>query len=278
MGCALAEMGLDLWFLAGVGLDDARRLCEHLDSHYQLEYVLLPLRVEAGPPLTVLHRRSAAFAVEPIGAAGSPAVSVGPRPARHGHDLTIALQPAPNADAPGAWLGALPLGLAGLPSDPVLMSLGHRLDPADLDALTAAGYPARLAASGPDGSLVMLDSGPSRVERVFLSPNLTLLPDAPVELVVSIDRELPPSTQSVAPHAPLAVRLVFGPSPPPTLPSSLAQNEPRVPARNEPETPSRALDTDLERALTNLLSPIIARLVAEARRQRPHEPVEGDPL
>ncbi len=38
----MAEMGLDLWFFQGLSPDDARRLSEHLDTHFRLDFQVFP--------------------------------------------------------------------------------------------------------------------------------------------------------------------------------------------------------------------------------------------
>lgn len=267
----VADLGVDLWCLAGLDQEAAGQLVEHLDHHLGLEY-----QIHALPGgLTLLCRRLRRLSIE-VGAAsgafGSTPIMVVVRLG----DLTdrrlrlVLAAPTPPAGRRVRVPGLASAGQAG--SAQVAGWLGGLIDavqePAGLDALVIGtdapvaadalaaferiGLVVRGAATGSDGGCVLAGAGTVRVERMIVSGNLVPVMGGPAEVSSAVDRELPLGVRRVAGREPLAVRLVFGaprPSEPEARPAASA-----VPA--SPVAP-------LERVLASVLAPLLARYLAE---------------
>src|SRR5262249_42961238 len=122
-----------------------------------------------------------------------------------------------------------------------------------------AGWSIRSAASTADGGFVLLARHGTRVDQVFVAPNLQPLPGADDGLHVTADRALPPDVRNLGTRLPVALRLTFGPPAPTPMPP------PPPPPPPPPASAPPALDPQIERALREMLSPLIARMLAEGR-------------
>ena len=206
LGWVMAELGMDAWCLAGMGADDARVLCEHLDSFYKLDYRVTMAGLPGAAPIALLTLRSAGVVIEPAADHDGPDLVA----TLELHDRKLGLQVRPlEPDRP--WSEAILEGPASPWRDAVLIGLGHPVCPEDLDAMRDAGLAPRAAASGPDGGLVALAGRVTRVESLFLSTNLRPHHEIAHDLFVTADRSLPPLARALTGHDPIALRLVFGP-------------------------------------------------------------------
>lgn len=190
LGRVVAEMGADVWCLAGLGKDALRLLAEHLDAHFRLDYhpddgregVGLLWRRRSGRSVAWLPRR-----------AGMPRRAVVGEPG----GLT-SLEPVPRGReaAPGL------LAVAGEPDERLL--IGDGLGPDDAPRLGAGA----LAAFGAGGGVVFVPDPTARRDAVFVSPNLDRLAGPPAAVVVGQDRRWPRALDELSVPLPMAVRLV----------------------------------------------------------------------
>ena len=251
VGWAIADMGLDLWCLELGGPEAARALCNHLETNFQLDYALL--LPEAGGP-SVIYRRSRNLAV-----GRGEGSAIGARVlTRRGATVPIAVLPMP-----ARALGGPPRSIPAAAVDAVLIGVGADLGPADLSALAGARFEARAATVGDGAAIIVLCGADSRVERIYVSPGQS--PSG--EALVADDRPLPASLRALGTSRPIAVRLALGDPRPagafrplaaPALPAEVAP-PPAVAARQP------LSEDDLERRLRELLGPLVARIIAEAR-------------
>lgn len=268
----VADMGLDLWCLAGLAPASARALADYLAHQLGLEYQAIPLTAEptsAEPAPTLLARRSRRIVVEPFATnlrGVDEPIRVLLRTADQ-PDRVVRLVFAPAARSGAAWpRGHAPAphpprrwlaGLAdtsGTPpvSDALLVGPGAPASPEELERIGLAGLVPQSAAIGPDGACVLVAGETARIERVIVSPNLVPVLGGPPEIMAAADRELPAGVRRVAEREPIAVRLVFGPP----RPLSAGDQETR-PAQDllAPKPP--------ERVLADLLAPLLARCLAD---------------
>jgi hypothetical protein len=258
----IAEMGLDLWYFQGLNLDDARHLTDHLETHFRLDFRIVS---DVRGPGTLLVSRTSGLNVEPI----EPPLS---RPRRKGSKSGSDRARTSAASPDGLHLRVSPLGRRPIdlwlrPSadrqadpacypepieaDTLVVNLGRSLAAADLRAWRAAGRPVLAAASSQSASILILPGKPSSIDSLFLTANaVPLLVPSSESLTIVRDRGFPETTRLVSAFDPLAVRLLLG--------------EPR-PVQGSAINPMSILDADLERALTDLLSPLVARLANELR-------------
>ncbi|CAN5873473.1 hypothetical protein BH23PLA1_BH23PLA1_14040 [soil metagenome] len=274
----IADMGVDLWCLAHVGSEEVHALCEHLETHFELVYQVLVEQPEGAPPLAVLFRQDRTLSVEPLGSPDGqlPAclrvrVATGSGPA----DMaTVHLMPLSG------------LGANGTPqptrTDELIQNLGRQSRqaetdqtqdwallggftfPIDSEALDGTDFDLILAA-GHGQAVALLTGARSHVDRVFVTPNLEPVADPNNRLIITRDRDLPPSALAFGTSQPIALRLVLRslPVPVPTPPKT------KVPRRERelPDLTPKLADLDrLEDSLAELLRPVIARLLAEAHR------------
>jgi hypothetical protein len=286
----VADLGVDLWCLAGLEARAGRALVEHLERHLGLEY---QAHVLPGGS-TLLTRRARRLDVEPFAAvapdqAGEPSRVLVRAADRLDRVVRLVLAPpgaaaaravAARAEEPPAasrgprawrWLGGLVEAARGPGGfDAVLMGPGVPSSPEDLAIIERAALVPRAAAVGPDGGCALVAAGAARIERAIVSGNLVPVLGGPPEIVAAVDRELPSGVRRVATREPIAVRLVFGPPRP--LGSEPATSDPspaEVAAAPAPAAP-------LERALADLLAPLLARCLADLAKGPGAGPERGD--
>jgi hypothetical protein len=93
---------------------------------------------------------------------------------------------------------------------------------------------------------------------VFVSPNLRPAFGVPETLSVTLDRELPPLLRSIGGHQPIALRLTLDGEP-------RAAQAPAVGLAALTAPPAPPTDDDLERRIRDMLTPILAKLLADVR-------------
>jgi hypothetical protein len=228
LGWAVAGMGLDVWLLAGLPPELAGALAAHLDAHFGLDYRVVPAPGTTGGPLVALVRREAARRVEWRDGGATAGDAARPHLLIHvagtgTPGYRLALVPAgrrdrdgdADADGPRRPIGPLPRSDRPGAAAADLIVLGDALDARDLHAL-AGGAPALRAAIGPDGGLALRPVPASRVETLFVSPNLdATVGDAGPPPVVADDRRWPAALAALGGARPIAARLVLGPAPAP---------------------------------------------------------------
>jgi len=271
VGRVIADMGMDLWCLVHAERPYVAALREHLETHFQLDYEFFHEPAGENPALALLYRRSKALAVErkswgvelPDGVALPPLVTVRAATRRSG---TVAFQLVPVGRPSSPEAPASPYAEAVrhairrghgefdwivVGEAPVLFAPGklHVLADCDRDLLAAA--------AGLDGAVALLTGPRSKVARVFVSPNLRPAFGLPETLGVTRDREFPARLRALGGHQPIALRLALDGEPRPAKPV------PAIPAVLEPPTGPPA--DDLERRIRDILTPILAKLMAEAR-------------
>ena len=282
LGRVIADMGLDLWCLSHADPAGLDALCEHLWAAYGLSYepmmtvgtsatkfasatLLRPSRSisidrlddgsEHLPPgvrikVCTPHGTHAEFQFVPL------VHPIGERPGRLGerphHSLAML--------AKSVATGVLQTGASWIfvgESDllAALEALGHGL----LDDFSTT-----LAASHPhDGAVVLLETGASVVTGVFVSANLKPVLDPSDRLAVAHDRALPTGSNTFAGSMPFALRIALDPADP-----SPPERKPLVhitPPSSDVPRSSMNLDALIEQKIRDLLSPVVAKILADAR-------------
>jgi hypothetical protein len=207
LGCVVAEMGLDVWCLRHPDPDTPRRLSEHLDAHYRLDYrPSLPREpAEAGHGLALLHRHrpSRAVAWLDAGPGRSPRLLIdGPGGSSRGLKLVVVPVLRELRDPSPARLG---LGRSSGQPDADLVLIGDGLRTRAMRALARIGPDLR-AAIGREGGLAIVPAPHSRLGPVFVSPNLDRTLGPPDTLHVADDRRWPAALETLA-NPPIAARL-----------------------------------------------------------------------
>ena len=135
-----------------------------------------------------------------------------------------------------------------------------------LDAVKSLGFAegtsaSVLAATAPqDGAVAIVHSDVSPVVQFILSPNLRPYLDLRGQLTIAVDRDLPASLKPLRGPSPIALRLSFDPADASPVPVA---TPPPIPIELPPD--SASLDAIIERKLRDLIGPLVAKLVAEAR-------------
>jgi hypothetical protein len=275
-GRVVADMNMDLWCLTHATVENLRALCHHLETNFQLEYDFLLEPASAHPPVAVVYRRTAGLAVERLerGAddlyrAAWPIVVQVRATMRDGGIVVLTLAPFPHADSHGLRWSGSPAARsllelvggrvegAGPRADWVLIGdVASLLSRESVRTMMGLGFEIWAAAGPRDGAVVLLAGPESRVEQIFVSPNLELAVGLPESLVVTRDRKLPAHVEELAEHHPIALRLVLNdqkPSRPLADPVPVAL-----------VTPEPSLDSHLEQRIKDLLAPIIVQIIAES--------------
>jgi V8-like Glu-specific endopeptidase len=207
LGRVVAEMGIDIWCLLHVEPADLRRLSEHLDTHYRLDYRDLP-RGEPGDErvgAAILYRHRPKRAVRWLapGESGPQHLLIddASHPERPVRLLVVPL--LRESDDPG--LAGLRLGRGGGHPDAELVLIGDGLRVRAMRSLARIGPDLR-AAVGRDGGVAIVPSTGSGLGPVFVSPNLDRTISPPEGLHVAHDRRWPHALEGLGAH-PIAVRL-----------------------------------------------------------------------
>ena len=272
VGQVVADMGMDLWCLAHVESIAVMALREHLESHFGLDYEFLHEPAGDLPSLALLYRRGKALAVErrpwgvelPGGVSLPPLITVRASTKRTG---TVAFQlvpvgrpTAPEA-APSPYAEAVRHAIRRGHGEFDWIIIGEApilLAPEKLHILADCDRELLAAAAERDGAVALLTGPRSKVSQVFASPNLLPAFGVPETLIVARDRELPPMLRALGGTQPIALRLALDPDPRP--PSAAPPTSPRI----DPH-PAISPDDDLERRVRDMIAPILAKLLAEAR-------------
>jgi Trypsin-like peptidase domain len=265
----IADMGMDLWCLAHSDLSFATSLREHLGSRFGLGYECFHEPAGVHPALTLLYRRSKALTVERQvwggelldGAAPPPLITIRATTKRFG---AVAFQLVPvgrsmladAAPTPYAEVVRQAIRLGHGEFDWIIVGEASVLfAPERLRILADCDRDLLAAVADRDGAVVLLTGPRSKVAQVFVSPNLLPTFNLPETFRVIQDRELPPILRSLGGAQPIALRLSFdgGPRPPSNI-------------NLVPPAPAPLItDDDLERRIRDMLAPILAKLLAEAR-------------
>ena len=275
----VADMGMDLWCLAHADSVCVATLREHLESHFALDYEFFHEPAGAQPAVALLYRRSKALAVErrpwgvemPEGVVLPPLITVRATTRRTG---TVAFQlvpvgrPTSGEAAPPPYAEAVRHAIRRGYGEFDWIVVGEApvlLAPEKLHVLADCDRELIAAAAESDGAVALLTGPRSKVAQVFVSPNLLPAFGVPEILTVARDRELPPALRALGGHQPIALRLALDGDPRPPWTAS-----PIPPALGRPPSPP-VVDDDLERRVRDMIAPILAKLLAEAR-PRPTEP------
>jgi hypothetical protein len=265
---AMADMNLDVWCLSDVDSDGLAIIAERLWAEYGLSY--RPMTLGGGSALTcapgILSRPSKVIIVGSLGDGRGPrlpgaSLRIGSRPGASAEFRLVTLlrplgEPA-SADRPLPALGAIPdpsatlrdgawifLGEPDLPD--TLSDLGL-LDPAATDLI---------ARNPRDGAVVLIQNGRSVINQIYVSTNAEPALNLSHRLAVTRDHPLPPSLDVFDGPRPFALRIALQPEPtfaPATRPSPLAD-----------PSPPPSLEALVEQKIRDLLTPVLARIVAVA--------------
>jgi hypothetical protein len=246
-------------------------LREHLETRFQLEYEFFHEPAGALPALALLYRRSKNLTVErkawgvemPEGVALPPLVAVQATTRRAGtaaFHLVPVGRPSSADDSPAPYAEAIRHAIRRGRGEFDWIVVGEApvlLAPERLHILADCDRDLLAAAAERDGAVALLTGPRSKVSRVFASPNLRPAFGVPETLSVTVDRQFPPLLRSLDGHQPIALRLSLDGEPrvarvPGIVPTALA-------------TPSAPTDDDLERRIRDMLTPILAKLLAEVR-------------
>lgn len=200
LGWTIAGMGIDVWCLTHLDRDVLNALADHLDTHFRLDYRVLPGPDTVGAPLAALVRRGAARHVSWCEDGGHPPRLVLQTADRSRTPRRFALVPT----SPGARADTT---FDGDSAD--LWLLGGALNARDLHHL-AGTSPHLQAAIGPDGGLAIIPGSATMLDSLFVSPNLDQTLGGPGPLVVVHDRRWPPAAETLDGPKPIAARLVLG--------------------------------------------------------------------
>ena len=272
IGRVVAEMGMDLWCLSHADLAYVSALREHLESHFQLDYEFFHEPAGSHSALTLLYRRSKALAVErrawdvelPGGVSLPPLITVRAATRRSG---MLAFQLVPVGRPTSADVEHPPYAEAvrhairrghGEFDWIVVGETSVLLSPERLHVLADCDRDLLAAAAERDGAVALLTGPRSKVDRVFVSPNLRPAFGGPETLTVTRDRELPPLLRALGGHQPIALRLSLD-GEPRAVP--MASPGPQALAPAAAPLP----DDELERRIRDMLAPILAKFLAEVR-------------
>jgi len=291
----IASMGMDLWCLSHVDDICIAALREHLDAHFHLDYEFFHEPAGVHPALALLYRRSKALAVErrawgvelPDGFELPPLVTVRAATRRCG---TVSFQLVPvvratatHEAASAPYADAVRLAIRRGQGEPDWIIVGETavlLAPEPLHILADSNRDLLAAASERDGAVALLTTPKSKVGQVFVSPNLRPAFGVPETLTVTHDRTLPPHLTELGGYRPVALRLALndeprpfaapsaaGPGPGRTTPSTLPGGT--ASPFDPPPPPPAPTDDDLERRIRDMLAPILAQFLHDARTPHP---------
>ena len=267
----VADMGIDLWCLTHADHDYVASLREHLENQFGLDYSFFHEPAGAHPALALLFRRSKALAVErrpwgvdlPDGVALPPLITVRASTRRTG---TVSFQLVPVGRPISLEAAASPYAEAvrhairrghGEFDWVVVGEASGLFAPEKLQVLADCDRELLAAAAERDGAVALLTGPRSKVSRVFVSSNLLPAFGMPEALTVARDRDLPALLRTLGGNRPIALRLSLDGEPRP-IPASI-QVSPKLDRR------VASNDDDLERRLRDLIGPVLAKLLAEAR-------------
>lgn len=286
VGRVMAEMGLDLWCLSHVDADGLDALCDHLWEAHGLGYLPI-LSAPAGVGAGALVRQSATIVAEPLALGPGripPRLRVGfhPRATAAGGGGVVELFVVPLDSEQGDVFAAETAAAAsrdGAAGGPTWLFLG------DADPVVAVGSRALDAVNDPDidslavtlvaadapghGTALAILGLSSPVVALTASPNLSPTLDPSGLLTIAEACKLPPSLGAINGPAPIAIRLVLTPTfarpaawPVPPARVDVSPQAPPLP----PTPPTSSLDDLIEQRLKDLIGPVVALILDEARR------------
>jgi hypothetical protein len=268
VGRVIADMGLDVWCLTQAEAVDLDAICEHLWAAYRLSYQaisigpLLPSGLASG----VLVRSSKTLVAEPL------AAEPGRFPARvrlrtrlrRGSAAELVLVPL--IGSPSHETGLFDLAQSVCRHEaaqgPDWIFVGdHDL----VLALLADSGDILVAAANPrDGAVVFVSGRSSTVSQVFVSQNLHPTLDLTGRLTIAHNRTLPASARSFTGPLPFALRVSLDAAETAPLP----EPPPRPPLVPTALSPAHSgLDALIEQKIRDILTPVVAKIVADARGQ-----------
>lgn len=267
----VADMGMDLWCLLHVDNVAVMALREHLDSHFGLDYEFFHEPAGVLPSLALLYRRGKSLIVDrqpwgvelPEGVALPPLVTVRASTRRCGmvaFQLVSVGRPASPEETPAPYAEAVRHAIRRGHGEFDWVIVGEApvlLAPEKLHILADCDRDLLAAAAERDGAVALLTGPRSKVAHVFVSPNLLPAFGVPETMTVARDRDFPPLLRAFGGNLPIALRLSLdeGPRPP---------SNPTPPPATFASPPALA-DDDLERRVRDLIAPILAKLLSEAR-------------
>lgn len=264
IGWAVAEMGVDLWCFAHVSPDFIKALSTHLKERFNLDYRALVADPSPSRPITILHRVGDGIAVARLADVTAPGTSIS-RPCirvrttnRAGVSRSFVLVPIvdggwPRGERPGSAVPVLDIP-SSIDATSDRLILGDGLRPQAVAAVASSDESLRFAA-GDDGAILWRTRPESGLGIAFVSPNLRAARRPESVFRVSHDRPWPPAVRTLRAGRPLVMRIPLQGAPTPAACSV----PPRLP---DPPAPP---DEVLERLLREILAPIVAKMVAEAR-------------
>ena len=275
----VADMGMDLWCLAHVDNVAVMALREQLDSHHGLDYEFFHEPAGVHPALALLYRRTKALAVErrpwgvdlPEGVALPPLITVRASTRRSG---TVAFQLVPVGrpllveDAASPYAEAVRHAIRRGHGEFDWIVVGEApvlFAPEKLHILADCDRELLAAAAERDGAVALLTGPRSKVAQVFVSSNLLPAFGVPESLTVARDRELPVLLRTLGGSQPIALRLSLDGEPRHSSPSSVTPTTLDRPPTAAPSAAAAVADDDLERRVRDMIAPILAKLLSEAR-------------
>ena len=256
IGWVLAEMGVDLWFLSHINAAQARMLCEHLESHYQLEYRHMVVRGVSGPALAVIYRLSEGLTVDRSLHVLDGATNALRARATSGQGRLVPVELIPicrDATSP-----LVPDRLPGPEPGTMRVWIGDGLTETHLRSLADSGRVAVCSAIGRDGALAVIAGPDAAIGPIFASPNLSHISGSTETFHIVRDRQWPCAIQTLGGHRPIALRIVLD-----AYPTSGHAPRTSLATFGQESLLDPSLDPRIERTLRNL----VQRIVAESRGQ-----------
>jgi V8-like Glu-specific endopeptidase len=255
IGRVAAEMGIDLWCFAHADAEQAALLRDYLKEQFGLDYRVIVADSSPSLPLTILHRVGDGIQVERLADVAAPDSSIA-RPClrveatnRRGGRSSFTIIPV----AAGGWpRGECPSGSFPLPGIPVLLRSGSPDCVILGDGLSAEAVIAAAEtddslhyAAGDDGAILWRRESESPVRHAYVSTNLGDFRRPESCFSVAHARQWPPALRALRRGRPIVMRL--------PLNFDAASRFP-VP-----------FDVDLERLLRDMITPIVAKILAEGK-------------
>jgi V8-like Glu-specific endopeptidase len=261
IGRVAAEMRVDLWCFAHADAEQAVLLRDYLKEQFALDYRVVVADPSPSLPLTILHRVGDGIQVERLADVAAPGSSIA-RPClrveaanRRGARSSFTIIPV----AAGGWpRGERPNGAFPLPEVPGLPAgasdcviLGDGLTAEAVIAAARADDSLHYAA-GDDGAILWRRGNASPVRHAYVSTNLGDFRRPEACFSVAHDRQWPSGLRSMRRGRPIVMRLPLNTGSMPKITDAGS----RIPV---------PLDAALERLLRDMITPIVAKILAEGK-------------